>query len=51
MNLPMLSKQFTTNLGNASRKTASTDFQGALGALAAFCALSSVVFLRRIRPE
>jgi ABC-2 type transport system permease protein len=51
MNLPMLSKQFSTNLGNASRKTASTDFQGALGALAAFCALSSVVFLRRIRPE
>jgi ABC-2 type transport system permease protein len=49
--LPMLNARFAESLKNASVKAESDDFKGSLGALAAFCALSSVVFLRRIRPE
>jgi ABC-2 type transport system permease protein len=49
--LPMLNDRFVKNLTAASVKAEPIDYQGALWALAAFCALSSVVFLRRIRPE
>jgi hypothetical protein len=49
--MPMLSARFAQSLKSASAKAESNDFRGALGALAAFCALSSVVFLRKIRPE
>jgi hypothetical protein len=49
--LPLLNKDFSSTLMRGSVKAQPTDYRGALGALAAFCALSSVVFLRRIRPE
>ena len=50
-NLPMLNDQIADSLKKASARAESTDFNGALGSLAAFCALSSFVFLRRIRAE
>lgn len=49
--LPMLNARFAQSLKSAGTRAESNDFKGALGALAVFCALSSVVFLRRIRPE
>lgn len=50
-NLPMLNARFQQSLRNGSTRAEATDYKGALGALAAFCALSSVVFLRKIRAE
>jgi len=49
--LPLLSKNFAQGLANRSTQAENIDYQGALIGLAAFCALSSVVFFRRIRPE
>lgn len=50
-NLPLLDQRFVANLSAAGKKAEATDFKGALVALGAFVALSSVVFLRKIRPE
>jgi ABC-2 type transport system permease protein len=49
--LPMLDRNFARNLTEASGKIRTGDFKGSLAALGAFVALSSFVFLRRIRPE
>ena len=49
--LPLLDQQFARNLSSAGKKAQTTDFNGALGSLGAFVALSSFVFLRRMRPE
>ncbi len=49
--LPLTDRQFADNLTRAGNRTQADDFNGALASLGAFVALSSIVFLRRIRPE
>ena len=49
--LPLLDQRFVQNLTTASQKTQPTDFNGALASLGAFVALSSFVFLRKLRSE
>jgi ABC-2 type transport system permease protein len=49
--LPLLDQRFARNLSSAGKKAQTTDFNGALGSLGVFVALSSFVFLRRMRPE
>jgi ABC-2 type transport system permease protein len=49
--LPLLDQSFANNLSRAGRKAEAKDFNGALASLAAFVALSSFVFLRKLRPE
>lgn len=49
--LPITNRQFADSLTRAGNRTRSSDFNGALGALAGFVALSSFVFLRRLRPQ
>jgi ABC-2 type transport system permease protein len=49
--LPLLNERFVQSLKAGATRATPVDHRGALGALAAFIALSSVVFLRRIRPE
>jgi ABC-2 type transport system permease protein len=49
--LPLLDQRFAQNMASAGRRAQPTDFNGALASLGAFMALSSVVFLRRLRPE
>ncbi|MEO5959746.1 MAG: hypothetical protein ABIZ49_03585 [Opitutaceae bacterium] len=49
--LPLLDAQQTKKLSSAATKTAAKDFQGALVALGVFCALSSFVFFRKLKPE
>ncbi len=49
--LPLLGQQFQRNLAAASAKAEVSDLNGSLAALAAFVVLSSVVFLRRVRPD
>jgi ABC-2 type transport system permease protein len=50
-NLPIIDARVLSNLNTAGKKVESADFDGALISLAAFVALSSFVFLRRLRPE
>jgi ABC-2 type transport system permease protein len=49
--LPITNKDFTRQLQRAGTRAQTSDFNGALISLGAFVALSSVVFLRRLRPE
>ncbi len=49
--LPLTNRQFAANLTRAGTNVHAADFDGALISLGAFVALSSAVFLRRIRPE
>ncbi len=49
--LPFLNPRFAESLQNAGKKSAATDYTGALAGLGVFIAASSVVFLRRIKPE
>jgi ABC-2 type transport system permease protein len=49
--LPITDKGFVRSLRNAGNWLRPDDFNGALWSLGAFVALSSVVFLRRLRPE
>ncbi len=49
--LPLLDRRFAQNLTAGGRKAEAVDFDGALASLGAFVALSSFVFLRRLRPE
>jgi ABC-2 type transport system permease protein len=49
--LPLLDQRLATNLLVAGRKTQASDFDGALASLGVFVALSSFVFLRKLRPE
>jgi ABC-2 type transport system permease protein len=49
--LPILDQRLVENLNRAGQKAVSKDFNGALVSLGAFIALSSFVFLRRLRPE
>jgi ABC-2 type transport system permease protein len=49
--LPLTNRQLAANLTRAGTKVQPAGFSGALLSLGAFVALSSVVFLRRIRPE
>lgn len=49
--LPISSPSFIGDLQRAGTRVKTNDFDGALVSLAAFVALSSVVFLRRMRPE
>jgi ABC-2 type transport system permease protein len=50
-NLPLTDQRFARNLSTAGKKAESTDFNAALASLGAFVALSSFVFLRKLRPE
>ena len=50
-NLPLIDQRFARNLGTAGKKAETNDFNGALVSLGVFVALSSFVFLRRMRPE
>jgi hypothetical protein len=49
--LPLIDARFAANLGKAGKKAEPADFKGALASLAVFVALSSFVFMRRLRPE
>lgn len=49
--LPITNPDFIANLESKGDLTKPTDFAGALAALGGFVLLSSVVFLRRIKPE
>ncbi len=49
--LPLISKQFASNLTSSSKAAEPVDFSGAIASLAAFGVLSSFVFLRKLRPE
>lgn len=49
--LPIFDQSFSKNLAGAGARARAGDFSGALGSLAVFVALSSFVFLRRLRPE
>jgi hypothetical protein len=49
--LPLLDQGFARNLTRTGKKAEPTDFNGALASLGVFVALSSFVFLRRLRPE
>lgn len=49
--LPLISKQFATNLTDSGKAAEPVDFSGAIASLAAFAVLSSCVFLRKLRPE
>lgn len=50
-NLPVVDRDFATNLGRGSQKVATDKLNGSLVSLGVFVALSSFVFLRRLRPE
>jgi ABC-2 type transport system permease protein len=49
--LPILNQQFVKNLTTTGKAAEPVDFSGALASLAGFIALSSFVFLRKLRPE
>jgi hypothetical protein len=49
--LPLLSQQFGSNLTRAGEHAQANDFAGALAGLAVLAAVSSTVFLRKLRPE
>lgn len=49
--LPLLDQRTVDNFTTAGKKAAPADFNGSLAALAAFVALSSFVFFRKLRPE
>lgn len=49
--LPLTNRQFAESLTRAGGRAQASDFHGALAALGGFVALSSFVFLRRLRPE
>lgn len=49
--LPLLSRQFSSNLARAGEKAQANDFGGALAGLGALVVLSSSVFFRKLRPE
>jgi len=49
--LPLLDQRFVGNLTSAAKKAGATDFNAALASLGGFVALSSFVFLRKLRPE
>lgn len=49
--LPLTNRQFAESLTRAGDRAQATDFDGALAALGGFVVLSSLVFLRRLRPE
>ena len=49
--LPFLGREFTGKLRDAGQAARATDLHGALGSLSVFVVLSSVVFLRKLRPE
>lgn len=49
--LPISNKEFSASLERKGHDVKSTDFHGALYSLGGFVLLSSVVFLRRIKPE
>lgn len=49
--LPLTNQKFAASLGNAGRRAEASDFDGALLSLGVFVAISSFVFLRRLKPE
>ena len=49
--LPLTDKGFVQNLQRGGNRARSDDFNGALASLGVFVALSSVVFLRRLKAE
>jgi ABC-2 type transport system permease protein len=49
--LPFLNQHLSDNLKDAGQKAHATDFGGALAGLGLLAALSSAVFLRKLRPE
>jgi hypothetical protein len=49
--LPLLDQHLVSNLTAAGKKAEATDFNAALASLGGFVALSSFVFLRKLRPE
>jgi ABC-2 type transport system permease protein len=49
--LPLMDKSFAETLKRGGREAAAKDLSGTLASLGFFVALSSVVFLRKLRPE
>jgi hypothetical protein len=49
--LPLLNRRLAENLSAGGRRAKTDDFNSALVSLGIFVALSSVVFLRRLKPE
>jgi len=49
--LPLFDRGVSQTLTQAGEKAEAADLPGALGGLGVFVALSSFVFLRRLRPE
>jgi ABC-2 type transport system permease protein len=49
--IPMLNKDFAQNLTRLGKDSQVDGLNGAIGGLAVFVVLSSVVFLRKLRPE
>ena len=49
--LPLLNQNFARDLQRAAGRAQAKDFGGALASLGVFVALSSFVFLRRLKPE
>jgi ABC-2 type transport system permease protein len=49
--LPIIDQQFARNLKSLGNKAQGSDFDGALWTLGGLVALSSFVFLRRLKPE
>ena len=49
--LPLISQGFTRDLTRAGNRAQARDFNGALVSLGVFVALSSFIFLRRLKPE
>ena len=49
--LPLLDANFARKLQRGGERAAPDSLPGTLGSLGAFVALSSVVFLRKLRPE
>jgi hypothetical protein len=49
--LPITNRNFADGLTRAGTRAQANDFNGALASLGVFVALSSVVFMRRLRPE
>ena len=50
-NLPLLDQRLVGNLTAAGKKAAATDVKAALACLAVLVAMSSFVFMRKLRPE
>jgi secondary thiamine-phosphate synthase enzyme len=49
--LPIIDQRVVQNISDGAKRAQASNFEGALVSLGVFVALSSFVFLRRLRPE